>query len=106
MTRDITSMLKMAMNRDYFQYEGKFYKPTSGIAMGSPLSTIIAEMFLQDLEQNRLKHLLEGKKFVYCDRHVDDIFIITPKPYLNNLKHNVETYNSQQIKKSITKLLT
>jgi hypothetical protein len=38
-TRDIMSILKMIMNQNYFQYEGKFYKPTSGVAMGSPLSS-------------------------------------------------------------------
>jgi hypothetical protein len=64
------------MNQKYFQYEGKFYKATSSIAMVSPLSSSIAEHFLQDLEQNRLKHLLEGKKIVYYNRYIDDIFII------------------------------
>jgi hypothetical protein len=64
------------MNQNYFHYEGEFCKPTSGIAMGSPLSSNIAEIFLQDLEQNRLKHLLEGNKIVYYNRYVDDIFII------------------------------
>jgi hypothetical protein len=74
--RDIMSILKMIMNQNYFLYEGKFYKPTSGVAMGSPLSSVIAEIFLQDLEQNRLKHLLEGKMIVCYNRYVDDIFII------------------------------
>jgi hypothetical protein len=75
-TRDIISILKVIMNQNYFQYEGKFYKPTSGVAMGSPLSSTIAEIFLQDLEQNRLQHLLDGKKIMYYNRYVDDIFII------------------------------
>jgi hypothetical protein len=55
----------MITNQNYFQYEGKFYKPTVGIAMGSPLSSILAEVFLQDLEHNRLKHILEEKKIIY-----------------------------------------
>jgi hypothetical protein len=41
---------------------GKFYKPESGVAMGSPLSSNIAEIFLHDLEKNRIKHLLEDEK--------------------------------------------
>jgi hypothetical protein len=32
--------LRMITNQNYFQYEGKFYKPNSGAAMGSPLSGI------------------------------------------------------------------
>jgi hypothetical protein len=35
-TRDVMSTLKMITNQNYFQYEGKFYKPTSGVALGSP----------------------------------------------------------------------
>jgi hypothetical protein len=44
------SILKMIMNQNCFQYEGKFDEPTLDVAMGSPLSRIIAEIFLQDLE--------------------------------------------------------
>jgi hypothetical protein len=40
----------MITNQNYFQYEGKFYKPPMGAAMGSPLSSMLAEIFLQDLK--------------------------------------------------------
>jgi hypothetical protein len=66
-TRHIMSILKMTMNQNYFRYEGKFYKPTSGVTTGSHLSSNIAEIFLQDLEQSGLKHLLEGKRIVYYE---------------------------------------
>jgi hypothetical protein len=36
-TKDIMSILKMITNQNYFQYEGKYYKPTTGVAMGSPI---------------------------------------------------------------------
>jgi hypothetical protein len=36
----------------------------------------LAEIFIQELEQNRLKHVLEGKKIIYYNRYVDDIFMI------------------------------
>jgi hypothetical protein len=35
--KDIMMILKMIMNQNYFQYEEKFYKPATGVAMGSPL---------------------------------------------------------------------
>jgi hypothetical protein len=85
----------MITNQNYFQYEGKYYKPTTDVAMGSPLSSILAEIFLHDLKQNRLKQLLEDKKIVYYNRYVDDIFIIydqrkiTPQTILEdfNIQH-------------------
>jgi hypothetical protein len=36
----------------------------------------MAEIFLQDLDQNRIKHMLEDGKITYYNRYVDDIFII------------------------------
>jgi hypothetical protein len=48
-TRDIMSILKMITNQNYFQYEGKFYKLTSGVALGSPPCSITADISLQDL---------------------------------------------------------
>jgi hypothetical protein len=61
-TKQIMFMLKMIMNQNYFQYDDKFYKPKSGVAMGSPLPNTMDEIFLQNLKQNRIKHLLEYKK--------------------------------------------
>jgi hypothetical protein len=43
--------------------------PATGVAMGSPLSDTLAEIFIQELEQNRLKHVLEGKKIIYYNRY-------------------------------------
>jgi hypothetical protein len=74
--REIMSILKMIMNQNYFQYDRKFYKPKLGVAMGTPLSSTMAEIFLQDLEKNRIKHLLEDEKIIYCNRYVDNIIII------------------------------
>jgi hypothetical protein len=74
--RELMFTLRIITNQNYFQYEGNFYKPNSAIAMGSPLSGILAEIFLQDLEQHRIKHLLEGGTITYYNRYVDDIFII------------------------------
>jgi hypothetical protein len=94
------------------QYEGKFYKPTTGVAMGLPLSSIIAEISLIDLEQNRLNHLLEGEKRVYYNRYVYDIFIIhnqtkiTAQSIFEQLNAQHRDLQFTKMKKRITKLLT
>ena len=48
--KEIMSILRMILNQNYFQYNEKYYKTRSGVAMGSPLSSTMAEIFLQDLE--------------------------------------------------------
>jgi hypothetical protein len=84
----------MIINQNYFQYNGKFYKPATGVAMESPLSGTFAEVFLQELEQTRLKHLLEGKRIIYYNRYVDDIFIIYDQSKITS-QNILQQFNAQ-----------
>ena len=43
------------MNQNYFQLNNDFYKQNTGIPMGNPLSGIISEIFLQNLENKDLQ---------------------------------------------------
>jgi hypothetical protein len=43
--------------------------------MGSPISSTMAEIFLQHLEETNIKHLLDTKIITYYTRYVD-IFLI------------------------------
>jgi hypothetical protein len=74
--KEVINILKTILNQNYFQYNRKFYKPKTGITMGCPLSGTIAEIFIQHLEQQTLKHTLESQAIIYYTRYVDDIFII------------------------------
>lgn len=57
-----------------FTFDGNTYEQTEGTAMGSPLSPIIADIFMEDLENNLLER--SEKKPKLFVRYVDDIFII------------------------------
>jgi hypothetical protein len=76
-----------------------YYQPTKGIAMGSPISSTMAEIYLQLLEDTYLKHSPENREILYYKRYVDDIFIIcdqkktnadTIHKTINNLDHNLQ----------------
>jgi hypothetical protein len=54
-------LLETILKQNYFQYNNRFYQPNQGIAMGSPICSSIAEMYLQYLEETYLKHCLEQK---------------------------------------------
>ena len=43
----------------YFQYNGKHYKQLHGTAMGSPVSVVVAEIFMQNIEEQALATYLE-----------------------------------------------
>jgi hypothetical protein len=63
------------LNQNYFQYNDKYFKPTQGIAMGSPLSSTLAEIYLQYFEEMMIKHWMETSEITYYRRYVDDIMI-------------------------------
>jgi len=50
MSRQIILLLKTVMEQNYFQYIDQYFKPNKGIAMGSPISGTIAEIYLQSIE--------------------------------------------------------
>ena len=72
----IIRLLKIIIEQNYFQYNDQFFKPKNGIAMGLPISGMIAEIYLQRIEELRIKHWIESKEIFYYKRNVDDIIII------------------------------
>jgi hypothetical protein len=48
------------LNQNYFQYNVKYLKPTKGIAVGTPISSIVTEIYLQFFENLTNRHWLES----------------------------------------------
>jgi predicted lactoylglutathione lyase len=69
-------LLKTILEQNYFQHNHQFYQPNKGITMGSPISSTLAEIYLQYLEEKYMKHYLEHKDIVYYRRYVDDLLIV------------------------------
>jgi hypothetical protein len=57
--------LKVILKQNYFQYNNQFFQLAKGIAMGSPISSTIAEIYLQFLEEIFIKQWLESKEIIY-----------------------------------------
>ena len=47
---DIMDLLNLWLTSMYFQYNGKHYKQLHGTAMGSPVSVVVAEILVQNIE--------------------------------------------------------
>jgi len=62
--------VKFVLNSTFFIFNNKFYKQVFGILMGSPLSPIIADIVMQDLEEIAILNLQIHSLFYY--RYVDD----------------------------------
>jgi hypothetical protein len=60
--------------------------------MGSPISSLIAEIFVQQYEDTNIKQLLDTKNLAFYVRYVDDISIISDTTKIN--LHTINTYIS------------
>ena len=69
-------MLKTIMKQNYFQYNERLFQPEKGIAMGSLISSIMAEVYLWYIQETYVKQWLDSKEITYYKRYVDDILII------------------------------
>jgi len=106
----ILSLLRVVLTQNYFTFQQKIYQPNQGIAMGSPISSLIAEIFLQQYEDTNIKHLLDTKKLAYYVRYVDDILIIfdttkinlhTVNMYISNIHSNIKLNTTYEEHNSI-----
>ena len=61
-----------------FLFDGKFYRQRDGVAMGSPLGPLLADVFMSKLELGPLKDTIST--FSTYLRYVDDIFVSCDSP--------------------------
>ena len=66
---DIILLLEFCLKNTYFSFQGQFFEQVEGAAMGSPVSPIVANLYMEDLEQKALSIA------PWC-RYVDDTFVI------------------------------
>ena len=66
----------MILDQNYCQHDSKYFKPTKGIAMGSPIFGTLAEIYLQFFEELIIKQWMETGKITYYERYIDNIIIL------------------------------
>ena len=71
---DIILLLEFCLKNTYFSFQGQFYEQVEGAAMGSPVSPIVANLYMEHLEQKALSTTHHPPRF-WC-RYVDDTFVI------------------------------
>jgi len=87
--------VKFIFNSIFFQFNNTIYKQIFDTSMGSPLSPIVADIVLQDLEIKVLECLFLKIPIYY--RYVDDILFVAPVDHFNHilktLNHSMNDYS-------------
>ncbi|XP_045477895.1 uncharacterized protein LOC123683043 [Harmonia axyridis] len=93
----IMDMLSVCIKTTYFQVDNIFYQQEFGMAMGSPLSPVLADIYMEDFEGRALdQYVLKPKLW---RRYVDDTFVIWPHgketitgflEHLNNIEESIK----------------
>ena len=83
----ITSLLEFCLTHTYFLLQGKYYEQVQGAAMGSPISPLIANIFMEESEVKVLNSFPQPPSLWL--RFVDDTFVINKAEHSQDLLHHI-----------------
>lgn len=86
-------VLNLVFNPTFFTFNDRFYRQSFDVPMGSPLSPVVSDIVLQDLESVSLMKLSFTPDFYF--RHVDDIAMATHKTYVNMFLDTFNNYHAR-----------
>jgi hypothetical protein len=75
---ELMNLLKITLSQNYFIFNNEYYSQPDGLTMGSPLSGILSEIYLNHIEN---KYILADKnpwqnKILSYSRYVDDTIVL------------------------------
>ena len=73
---DIVDLLTLCLNATFLSFRGKIYKQIQGTAMGSPVSVVMANPAMENVQQRALSTFHSPPPF--WKRYVDDTCTVLP----------------------------
>ena len=91
---EICSLLNLCLEATYLMFDGQVYQQVHGTAMGSPVSVIVANLVMEDIQERALSSFHAPPRF--WRRYVDDTCTALPRDlvtsfheHLNNIDRNI-----------------
>ena len=91
-TDDVMDLLNLCLTSTYFQYNGTHYKQLHRTAMGSPVSIVVAEIVMQNIEERALATY--KRTLPLWLRYVDDTFTAVHKDEIDDFHEHLNGQNA------------
>lgn len=94
--KQLKKLVVMATKETHFMFNNNVYDQIDGVAMGSPLAPVLANLFMRHFEEEAFRNF-EGNLPRFYRRYVDDSFVIFDNQsevlpfyqYINTLHQNI-----------------
>ena len=73
--KDLKKLFQFATSETHFYFNEEIYDQVDGVAMGSPLAFVLANLFIGHHDQHWLKQK-ETLSVLFYTRYIDDVFCI------------------------------
>ena len=95
-TQEFLELIRLCVENNVFEFNGEYYRQKFGVAMGSPLSPVLAGLYMEYFESELLSGL-QSQPTLWL-RYVDDVFALWPEDQnfdgflgeLNSLSPSIE----------------
>ncbi|GAB1867929.1 Reverse transcriptase domain-containing protein [Camponotus japonicus] len=85
--------IELILDSTCFAFDGRFYEQIFGSPMGSPLSPVLADMVMDDLETQCLSSLNFTVPIYY--KFIDDVFAIVPRTKIDEILTTFNNYHQR-----------
>ena len=88
----IITLLEFCLKSTSFVFQGQYYQQMEGAALGSPLSPIVANIFMENFEKEALDTAPHPPSL--WKRSVDDTFVIQEEQYKMSFFHHINSLDN------------
>ena len=90
--QNIIELLRFCLHNTYFSFQNKFYEQVEGVPVGSPVSPIVADLYMECFERKALSSAINPPRAWF--RFVDDTWVIQKQAHKQEFLDQVNSVDS------------